>query len=79
MQYIKENGKNLGDGIKIKISVDNGRLISFSPEYIVSQIFGFLKTEFEPVVPNPARIVINVPLLEFLSRHRFLQSGDKTK
>ena len=60
MQYIMEMGENAGDGIKIKISVDNGRLISFSPEYIISQILAYLQTEIATCVTSPARLVLNV-------------------
>lgn len=60
MQYIMEMGEIAGYGIKIKISVDNGRLISFSPEYIISQILTYLQTEIATCVTSPARLVLNV-------------------
>lgn len=81
MQYIMEMGENAGEGIKIKISVDNGRLISFSPEYIISQILGYLKTEISTSVVNPARVVVNVCFFSFVSftECRSPRSGHKNK
>lgn len=67
MQYIMESGEKPGEGIKIKISVDNKRLIAFSPEYIISQILDYLKTEINTAVTDPASVVINVLVGTFYS------------
>ena len=64
MQYrIKERPD--GEGLQIQLTVDNGKIITFSPEYIVSQIFEFLKKSIEEQHLGFNNIVINVCIVLF--------------
>ena len=59
MQYrIKERSD--GEGLQIQLTVDNGKIITFSPEFIVSQIFEFVNKSIEEQHLGFNNIVINV-------------------